>query len=584
MKGRAAYGTIAERCAACFSPEDPVVVFDHTGAAEALRDAAGRASRGEHFFTRPMFAREYTLRADAILPSILTSMTSVDDRRSAFELACSGHLQIGTNNQPLAQVQIYTPATIRLSKAVLDLADAIVVSSQSERRRIQEILQADPSTIVSPLRDTATPVCPESQSKPVREQRDAVTLWAPHGAEAAIGFALALRGMHVRVVIVSPGRPADTSLCEWLPLERAHEALRRARLIVDLNEYGADSAFALSTWDSPIVADVESGTQEWLDATRCYDRRRMGSIYEAVVAGLGAESPRTTTLDTWTPQRRDRSVLLDGPLVSVLIPTYNRPHMLEEALESVQRQSYRNVETIVINDAGDPIEDVVSSYPRARLINMATNLTFAAVNAGFLAASGTYITFLNDDDLFFPHHVATLVTALERSGCAVANANVLTAFLRDDGGRWVGYGLESNMSRAVDMASLLVSNQVGMTSVMFRRSCVTEEYLMDPEIPFFRDYALWLRLATRNDFVHVERITSCYTIRNQGAQQASRMFSDRALAAYQAIYAEFPVANRPALQRRREAVLQSIPRGALGLATQPAAEVRAFAWPFWKSE
>jgi glycosyltransferase involved in cell wall biosynthesis len=105
------------------------------------------------------------------------------------------------------------------------------------------------------------------------------------------------------------------------------------------------------------------------------------------------------------------------PLISVIIPTYNRPDYLRAAIESACHQTYPNLEIIVSDDCSpqNP-QALVDSFsdPRLRLRRNPTNLgvglntTHAAVEA-----QGTYIAFLNDDDLWAPTFLETLVAPLE---------------------------------------------------------------------------------------------------------------------------------------------------------------------------
>ncbi|MCX5634600.1 MAG: glycosyltransferase family 2 protein, partial [Planctomycetota bacterium] len=59
---------------------------------------------------------------------------------------------------------------------------------------------------------------------------------------------------------------------------------------------------------------------------------------------------------------------IGGPMVSVLVPTFNRPGYLALALESVLRQSYKNLQIIVINDGGTDVSDIIKSFDDSRLI------------------------------------------------------------------------------------------------------------------------------------------------------------------------------------------------------------------------
>lgn len=105
--------------------------------------------------------------------------------------------------------------------------------------------------------------------------------------------------------------------------------------------------------------------------------------------------------------------------VSVIIPTYKRSEFLERAIESVLNQTYTNIEVLVIDD-NDPsssfrqeTEKKMKAYSKnekVSYIKNAKNLGGAlARNEGIYSASGTYVTFLDDDDIYLPNKVSTQV-------------------------------------------------------------------------------------------------------------------------------------------------------------------------------
>lgn len=109
-------------------------------------------------------------------------------------------------------------------------------------------------------------------------------------------------------------------------------------------------------------------------------------------------------------------------LVSVVVPTYaDRASRLRSALATVWAQEGLgesfDVETIVVDDASwGPTEDVLSSFPRTRYIRFDTNRGAAAArNAALQHATGEYVAFMDDDDLWLPRRLAVQVAALEQA-------------------------------------------------------------------------------------------------------------------------------------------------------------------------
>jgi glycosyltransferase involved in cell wall biosynthesis len=103
----------------------------------------------------------------------------------------------------------------------------------------------------------------------------------------------------------------------------------------------------------------------------------------------------------------------EPPLVSVIIPTHNRPNLLQTALTSVLQQSYAQLEIIVIDDGSEPPVHLSAPDARIKLIRQETSIGAAAArNLGMRHAQGQFFAFLDDDDEYFPHKLALQVPYL----------------------------------------------------------------------------------------------------------------------------------------------------------------------------
>jgi glycosyltransferase involved in cell wall biosynthesis len=111
------------------------------------------------------------------------------------------------------------------------------------------------------------------------------------------------------------------------------------------------------------------------------------------------------------------------PLVSVIVPTYNRADLVSRAIESVLDQTYDNFELLVVDDAStDDTETIVRSYDDERVTyfcHQKNRRVSAARNTGIEQASGQYLAFLDDDDEWFPTKVEQQVDHLEAADAAV---------------------------------------------------------------------------------------------------------------------------------------------------------------------
>lgn len=134
-----------------------------------------------------------------------------------------------------------------------------------------------------------------------------------------------------------------------------------------------------------------------------------------------------------------------SPLVSVILPTRNRANLLKRAVMSVLAQTHEQLELIVVNDAStDHTAEVLACIkdPRLRIIHRQRNAGAAAArNAGIAVASGKWVAFQDDDDIWFPHKLERQVAALTNAAPGVAWC--LCGFIRREsrssyyvGGSW----------------------------------------------------------------------------------------------------------------------------------------------------
>lgn len=204
-----------------------------------------------------------------------------------------------------------------------------------------------------------------------------------------------------------------------------------------------------------------------------------------------------------------------GPRVSVLIATFNRPKYLSEALASVLRQTYANIEVIVVNDGGQDVSDIVNSFGDHRVIfiNRGQNHGKAfSLNEALSRATGKYIAYLDDDDLYYPHHIETLVGALEsQTDCRVAYSDFYKVCCRisQDGARQV-LSKVLEVSRDFDRFFMLYFNHVLHVCLMHSRDLLEKTGPYNEGLKVLIDWDITRRLAFFSDFYHVPKITGEY--------------------------------------------------------------------------
>jgi len=127
------------------------------------------------------------------------------------------------------------------------------------------------------------------------------------------------------------------------------------------------------------------------------------------------------------------------PLVSIIVPTRDRPELLEEALQSIARQTFSDWEAIVVDDGSFPAVDAPRLHrrfgARVRVLQHARSRGGAAAkNTGIDAAKGRLLAFLDDDDLLAPDYVARAVEVLQANRDLAGTFMSVRRFgaLRDD--------------------------------------------------------------------------------------------------------------------------------------------------------
>jgi glycosyltransferase involved in cell wall biosynthesis len=192
------------------------------------------------------------------------------------------------------------------------------------------------------------------------------------------------------------------------------------------------------------------------------------------------------------------------PRVSVVLPTFNRGWILEQAVDSVLDQDYANLELIVIDDGStDGTKRLLSRFgDRITVIRQANRGVSAARNAGIRASSGELIAMLDSDDTWLPGKVTVQVaffsTHPDARVCQTAEIWVRNGVRVNPGKR---HRKEAGMIFERSLALCLVSP----SAVMMRKSLLDEVGLFDETLPACEDYDLWLRIAWKHPIHLIDR-------------------------------------------------------------------------------
>lgn len=201
------------------------------------------------------------------------------------------------------------------------------------------------------------------------------------------------------------------------------------------------------------------------------------------------------------------------PLVSIIIRSMDRS-TLAEALDSVSLQTYPNIEIVIVNAKGAGHREVgewCGSFP-IRMAGSDEQLGRSrAANIGLSSAKGNYLIFLDDDDLFYPEHITSLVTALQsRPSARCAYVGVRVEYYTDGQLETV-----TEFNEPFDQRRLWGRNFIPIHAVLFDQSLVTtDRCYFDETLQVFEDWDFWIQITQHSEILHADKITAIY--RNYG--------------------------------------------------------------------
>jgi glycosyltransferase involved in cell wall biosynthesis len=194
-----------------------------------------------------------------------------------------------------------------------------------------------------------------------------------------------------------------------------------------------------------------------------------------------------------------------NPTVSVVIATYNYARYLPVALESVMHQTFTSLEVNVVDDGStDQTAHVVKPFltdRRVRYHRMDHAGVAAAKNVGVLLSRAPLVAFLDADDVWLPTKLARQV-ALFRDDPELGVAHT-RRWLIDEQGRRLEYE-QPPLFRGHVLPEMFRTNFICFSSAMVRRDILNAVGPFDESLPLSVDYDLWLRVALRYRFDHVD--------------------------------------------------------------------------------
>lgn len=197
--------------------------------------------------------------------------------------------------------------------------------------------------------------------------------------------------------------------------------------------------------------------------------------------------------------------MADIPLITVVIPTFNRPEHLRQAVASVQMQGGVDTQIIIVDDASDI--DLREEYINQKNVTYVRNQKnyggSYSRNAGLKLARGEYINFLDDDDEFLENKLSLQVQQFERS--TVLNLALVSCHMRDfrSGKEMI---IKNTARGDVYLDSLRRYTVKGTPTMLFRTEAIKLTGGFDEQLPASQEYDLIIRLSKNYGVDYVDAV------------------------------------------------------------------------------
>jgi GT2 family glycosyltransferase len=228
---------------------------------------------------------------------------------------------------------------------------------------------------------------------------------------------------------------------------------------------------------------------------------------------------------------------MTGELVTVVIPSYNSGRFVREAVESVLAQTYRNLETILIDDGSqdDTREQLAPYVGRIHYVYQTNQGLSAARNAGIRRARGEFIALLDADDLWHPQKIELQMQYLEEhptvglvAGDAMRDRREIHMAIK---------GASQDKVSHLSINQLVLRPLFGPSSALIRKQCFNTVGLFDTRLHLTQDYEMWVRIACHFPLVQLRLPLWWYRVHDANMSHAIARTEEDRLRATRIVFA-----------------------------------------------
>lgn len=218
---------------------------------------------------------------------------------------------------------------------------------------------------------------------------------------------------------------------------------------------------------------------------------------------------------------------MENPLVSIIIRTLNRPQYLRECLWSVARQEYHKLEVVLVNDGGPSVKALCKEFSgiKINLIELSHNFGRSECgNLGFKNSVGNYVCLLDDDDIFYPDHLSTLIQHAKQNLVVYSDAleaqQIPSPWVE---GTYLTKRLMLRYSSDFSRERIVKENFIPIQCPLIPIAAIRSGKIFDTNLDTLEDWDFWISLSRDYNFKHIPEITSEYRYRSDSTNTVGQL-------------------------------------------------------------
>ncbi|WP_240951663.1 glycosyltransferase family 2 protein [Bacillus sp. RO2] len=215
------------------------------------------------------------------------------------------------------------------------------------------------------------------------------------------------------------------------------------------------------------------------------------------------------------------------PLVSIIIPTYNRLTMLSELMEALVLQTRKDFEVIVVNDGGERVDSLKEYYPELDLtiIDLTENVKHVqARNIGVSFAKGEFIMLIDDDDLIVPTHLETMLEKIKDVDLVYSDVEIVQYVKKNGIREATGRHL---FAYELDLPAMRKYSTFVPSGSLYRSYLHDRIGKFDPQMKNYWDWDFFLRVAEKFSVARSEVAGVLYDFSAENSNQSKDLTSMR---------------------------------------------------------